>query len=296
MRRLILLRHGAAEISGVTGGDRERPLAKRGRAEVALTCQWLLAAGYAPEVVHVSSALRTQATWGVARETFPQARAETVDSLYMADGETIVDVLDNACSSPETVMVVGHNPGLQELGLRLAIDAGAAAPHIDRIAEGFPTGAAVVFRMNGMNSVGLEAIHEPPERVGEEPRWAFFSGSRDHRRVTRIYKLLERQAWEAALIKGRYDGSSLDMADGYIHFSTAAQAPETARRHFAGVENLLLLTVDVEGLGTALRWEVSRGGGLFPHLYGPLPLDLVLEARPSRLDKAGVPVLGVLTP
>ena len=296
MRRLILLRHGLAEIAGVTGGDRERPLAKRGRAEVALTCQWLLSAGFAPDTVHVSSALRTRGTWEVAHETFPEARAEMSDGLYMADGETIVDVLDASPPEVGTVMVIGHNPGLQELGLRLAIDGGAAAPHVDRIAEGFPTATAVVFRMDGMNSAGLEAIHEPPARVGGDPRWAFFSDSQDHLHVTRIYKILERTAWETALLDGCYEGSSLDKADGFIHFSTAAQAAETARRHFAGVENLMLLTVDVEGLGKAMRWEVSRGGALFPHLYGPLSLDQVLEARAARLDKVGVPLLGVLTP
>ena len=296
MRRLILVRHGLAEIAGVTGGDRERPLARRGRAEVSLTCQWLAAAGFVPDAVYVSTALRTQGTWEVAREIFPGARAEMVDGLYMADVETIMDVLDTAPTGVGAVMVIGHNPGLQDLGLQLAIDGAASPLHVNRLAEGFPTGSAAVFRLEDRKSAGLEAIYEPPARVGGDPRWAFFSDSRDHLKVTRIYKILERSAWEAALLDGRYEGSSLDKTDGYIHFSTADQAPETARRHFAGVENLMLLTVDVEGLGEALRWEVSRGGALFPHLYGPLLLDKVLEARPARLDRTGVPMLGPLTP
>jgi uncharacterized protein (DUF952 family)/phosphohistidine phosphatase SixA len=283
-------------MAGVTGGDRDRPLAKRGRAEVALTCQWLLAQGFTPDAVYVSSAVRTRGTWDVARETFPDARADMVDGLYMADVETILDLLDTVPINVGTAMVIGHNPGLQELGVRLAIDAGAAPPHINRIAEGFPPATAVVLRMAGVNGAGLEAIYEPSAPAGADPRRVIFSESQDHRNITRIYKILEQRAWQAALPEGRYEGSSLDKTDGFIHFSTAVQAPETARRHFVGVENLMLLTVDVEGLGGALRWEVSRGGALFPHLYGPLFLDRVLEARPARLDKAGVPMLGALTP
>lgn len=283
-------------MAGVSGGDRDRPLAKRGRAEVALTCQWLLAAGLAPDRVYVSSALRTRGTWDVARDAFPGAQPEVLDGLYMADVETLLDVLDAAPAEAPSVMIIGHNPGLQELALQLAIDAAAAPAHINRLGEGFPTATAAVFRMDGLRGAALEAVYEPPSRVGGDPRWAFFDGAPDHLQATRIYKILERPAWEAALVAGRYEGSSLDRSDGFIHFSTAAQAPETARRHFAGVDNLVVLTVDVEGLGSALRWEVSRGGALFPHLYGPLSLGHVLEARPAKLDKTGVPILGALTP
>lgn len=283
-------------MAGVSGGDRERPLAKRGRTDVTLTCQWLLAKGFAPEAVYVSSALRTRGTWDVARSTFPEARANMVDGLYMADVETILDVLDTAPNDAGTVMVIGHNPGLQELGVRLAIDGGAAAPHINRIADGFPPATAVVLRMAGVNSAGLEAIYEPSARAVGATRQAVFSDAEADQNISRIYKILGQPAWQAALLEGRYEGSSLDKADGYIHFSTAMQAQETARRHFVDVDNLILLTVDVSQLGDALRWEVSRGGALFPHLYGQLLLDQVLEARPAHLDKAGVPVLGALTP
>ena len=283
-------------MAGVSGGDRERPLAKRGRAEALLTCQWLVGAGIVPDLAYVSSALRTRGTWDAAREVFPDARGELKDGLYMADVEALMDLLDTVPADAQTVMVVGHNPGLQELALQLAIDGGASPLHVNRLAEGFPTATAVVFGMNGLTSGGLEAVYEPPSRVGGAPRWAFLGGSGDHLRATRVYKILERPMWEAALLEGRYEGSSLDRTDGFIHFSTAAQAQETARRHFAGVENLMLLTVDVQGLGGSLRWEVSRGGALFPHLYGPLFLDQVLEARLLRLDKAGLPIVGILTP
>jgi uncharacterized protein (DUF952 family) len=114
--------------------------------------------------------------------------------------------------------------------------------------------------------------------------------------LTRIYKILSRSDWEAARASGRYGGSAVDRADGFIHFSTAGQAAETARRHFQGQDDLVVLTVNGAALGEALKWEPSRGGALFPHLYGDLPVDLVLAARPAPLDEGGVPDLGVLEP
>ena len=84
----------------------------------------------------------------------------------------------------------------------------------------------------------------------------------------------------------------MDLADGFIHFSAADQAPETARRHFAGVENLLLVAVDAGALGAALRWEPSRGGALFPHLYAPLNPQEIAWIRPAPQGGDGVPDLG----
>ena len=86
------------------------------------------------------------------------------------------------------------------------------------------------------------------------------------------------------------------MADGFIHFSTAAQAAETARRHFHGQAGLVVLGLEAEPLGVALKWEPSRGGALFPHLYGPLSADRVLEVRDAPLGADGVPDVGDLTP
>lgn len=90
-----------------------------------------------------------------------------------------------------------------------------------------------------------------------------------------VYKLSPRDLWRRAEAAGRFEGAPIDLADGYIHFSTAAQVIETAARHFAGVDDLLLVAVDAEALGDALRYEPSRGGDLFPHLYGPLDLGAV---------------------
>ncbi|HXA37468.1 MAG TPA: DUF952 domain-containing protein [Phenylobacterium sp.] len=113
--------------------------------------------------------------------------------------------------------------------------------------------------------------------------------------MTRIYKILPRADWTAAHEAGRYEGSPLDRADGFIHFSTAAQAQETARRHFAGQADLVVLEVEADDLGEALRWEPSRGGDLFPHLYGPLAAQQVRYVTEAPLDGEGVPVLGALS-
>jgi uncharacterized protein (DUF952 family) len=86
------------------------------------------------------------------------------------------------------------------------------------------------------------------------------------------------------------------VADGFIHFSTAAQAAETARRHFHGQAGLVVLALEAEPLGPALKWEPSRGGALFPHLYGPLAADRVLEVRDAPLGADGVPDVGDLGP
>ena len=109
--------------------------------------------------------------------------------------------------------------------------------------------------------------------------------------MTRIYKLLDRSEWLAAEAQGLFDGSAVDAADGYIHFSTAAQLGETGRRYFTGRANLVLLAVDAAALGEALRWEPSRGGDLFPHLYAPLPIAQVIAVRDVALGPDGAPAL-----
>lgn len=101
-----------------------------------------------------------------------------------------------------------------------------------------------------------------------------------------IYKILRAPEWAALQAEGSTHGAPVDLADGFIHFSTAAQAPETAAKHFAGAEGLWLAAVDAEGLGEALRWEPSRGGALFPHLYRPLRLAEIAWARPLPLRGA----------
>jgi uncharacterized protein (DUF952 family) len=102
-----------------------------------------------------------------------------------------------------------------------------------------------------------------------------------------IYKICPEPLWRAAEAAGRFDGAPVDRADGYIHFSTAEQVRETAAKHFGGQADLLLVAVDAEALGAALRFEPSRGGALFPHLYGGLPLSAVLSVAPLPLGAEG---------
>jgi len=109
--------------------------------------------------------------------------------------------------------------------------------------------------------------------------------------MTRVYKLLTRAEWVAAEATGLFEGSAVDLADGFIHFSTAAQAAETGRRYFAGVADLVIVGFDDTALGAGLTWEPSRGGDLFPHLYGPLPTALAVEVKDVALDADGAPML-----
>ena len=98
-----------------------------------------------------------------------------------------------------------------------------------------------------------------------------------------IFKIFRDTEWADLRANGETDGAPIDVADGYVHFSTVGQAAETAAKHFAGEDNLLLLAVDADPLGDALKWEVSRGDALFPHLYRRLALTDVKWAVPLPL-------------
>lgn len=102
-----------------------------------------------------------------------------------------------------------------------------------------------------------------------------------------VYKICPKTLWREAEGAGVFTGAPVDVQDGYIHFSTAAQARETAAKHFSGQRDLLLIAVESEALGDALRYEPSRGGDLFPHLYGPLPLSAVRRVEPLPLGPDG---------
>ena len=102
-----------------------------------------------------------------------------------------------------------------------------------------------------------------------------------------IYHMCRRTEWQAAEQAGVYRGSSQDTADGFIHFSTAAQIEGSAARHRAGQDDLVLIAVDPVALGDALRWEPARDGALFPHLYGALATERVRWAMPLPLGAAG---------
>jgi uncharacterized protein (DUF952 family) len=111
-----------------------------------------------------------------------------------------------------------------------------------------------------------------------------------------IYKILPASEWRTAQADGVFRGSAVDRKDGFIHFSTAEQAAETATRHFAGQRDLVLVSVDSAALGDRLKWEPSRGGALFPHLYGELPTTAALRVEPLPLDADGRHVFPKLSP
>lgn len=104
-----------------------------------------------------------------------------------------------------------------------------------------------------------------------------------------IYKIVDRKTWDAACREGAFAGSADDERDGFIHLSAVHQVRATAERHFKGVEDLVLVAFDEAALGSALKWEPSRGGDLFPHLYGPLPSGLALGVSPLPLGEGGLP-------
>lgn len=105
--------------------------------------------------------------------------------------------------------------------------------------------------------------------------------------MTTVYKIVAADLWQAAEVGGVFAGAGMDLNDGFIHLSTAAQARRTAERYFRGQDNLVLVAVDGPSLGRALKYEPSRDGDPFPHLYGPLPLTSVLSVQPLPLGAEG---------
>ncbi|WEX08953.1 DUF952 domain-containing protein [Chelativorans sp. AA-79] len=102
-----------------------------------------------------------------------------------------------------------------------------------------------------------------------------------------IYKICPAPLWREAEERGVFTGAPIDIQDGFIHFSTASQVQETAARHFSGQDGLFLIAVEEEELGPALKYEVSRGGQLFPHLYASLPVNAVRWVKPLPLGGEG---------
>jgi uncharacterized protein (DUF952 family) len=111
-----------------------------------------------------------------------------------------------------------------------------------------------------------------------------------------IYKISPRQAWDLAEKAGTFTGAPVDIADGFIHFSAAHQVRETAAKYFRYQPDLVLAAVDTHALGDALKWEPSRGGDLFPHLYGSLSMSAVRSVIELPLDRDGTPIIPELAP
>lgn len=106
-----------------------------------------------------------------------------------------------------------------------------------------------------------------------------------------VYKILTRGAWEEACARGHFEGAAVDLRDGFIHLSTCAQVQETARLHFHGQPDLVVVAFEAERFGDALKWEVSRGGQLFPHLYGAIDPALARSVHAAPLDEDGAPCI-----
>jgi uncharacterized protein (DUF952 family) len=112
--------------------------------------------------------------------------------------------------------------------------------------------------------------------------------------VSLVYKLLAREVWEEACVRGRFEGSAVDLKDGFIHLSTGSQVQETAALHFRGQQDLVVVAFEAGRFGQALRWETSRGGQLFPHLYDVIDPAAAVQIRAAPLDESDVPQLGLL--
>jgi phosphohistidine phosphatase len=145
MDRLILLRHGKAEPESASGEDFDRRLAPRGQTESAEMAARLADLGFLPDLALVSAAARTRETWAAAEACFPKAKVKFENELYHADSGAVRHAAARAGARVSTVMVVGHNPGLQELAVRLLTEGSAPGSLIARAARQFPTAAAAVF-------------------------------------------------------------------------------------------------------------------------------------------------------
>jgi phosphohistidine phosphatase len=229
MDRLILMRHGQAERHAATGGDFERGLTAGPRRR-------------RPDGPIAGLPRRRARTWSwppapggpvrrrrLSPPPFPSARAEFRRDLYHAEPEEVVAALEDEGEPFGTVMIVGHNPGLHELALRLAIQGGAEPVSFNKIRGRFPTATTVVFAFGSGGPPMLE------------PSVLCVRTWRSGRRMTLIYKILPRAEWDAAARPDVFEGSAVDLADGFIHLSGADQAQDTAALWFAGQPDLILL-------------------------------------------------------
>ena len=163
MQRLILFRHGEAERDSESGEDFDRRLSPDGRDESERVGRALADLGFAPDLVLASAAVRTRETWAALASAFPKARARFEDDLYLAEPDRVRRSAETAGEDCGTVMVVGHNPGLQELALALLIEGGAPTSQIGRVQARFPTGAAAVFLIDANGRAALDGLFYPTD-------------------------------------------------------------------------------------------------------------------------------------
>ena len=165
MDRLILLRHGDAERDSESGDDFDRRLSARGQTESARMGETLAELGLIPDLALVSAAARARETWAALAPSFPKARTQFEDSLYLAEAEVFRRAALLAGAEAGCVLVVGHNPGLQELAIRLLMEASAGGALISRVQSGFPTAAAAVFLIDSAGRPHYDGLFFPRDRT-----------------------------------------------------------------------------------------------------------------------------------
>lgn len=166
MNRLILFRHGKAEQDSASGRDFDRPLAPRGAVEAAAAGATLAELGFAPDLALVSPSARTRQTWAALAPAFPKARVEMIEGLYHADVAALRRAIGSAPDAAGAVMIVGHNPGLQDLVAEMLTEGGADAALIARTRADFPTAAAAVLRLDREGAPQCEGLFFPRDRRG----------------------------------------------------------------------------------------------------------------------------------
>jgi len=159
MRRLILFRHAKAAPREPGKGDPDRALTPSGRRDAAVSGRWLTQNAYGPDIVLVSPSLRTRETWECVADLLSSSRVVLEDSLYDALPEEIIAAIDSVAGDAETVMVVAHNPGLQEVAVRLLGE--GESPDTDLIATGFPTATVAVLDVSAAGGARLESLFNP---------------------------------------------------------------------------------------------------------------------------------------
>ena len=165
MDRLILVRHGDAERDSATGDDFDRCLSSRGREEAARMGETLAELGMAPDLALVSGAARTRESWAAMAAAFPDAQVRFEDPLYLAEAEVIRRLAEAAGKSARAVLVLGHNPGLQELAVRLMLEGGTSGGPVSRAQSGFPTGGAAAFLFDSAGRPHYDGLFYPRDRT-----------------------------------------------------------------------------------------------------------------------------------
>ena len=167
MRRLILFRHAKAEPRGPGEDDFDRALSPRGREDAAIIGRALAQENLVPDYALISPARRTAETWICARDSFPRIRAELNRDLYNASADDVRAVIEPVAERCDTLIVIGHNPGLHEVAVELLIEASASAAEIEPVAARFPTATAAVYAIDEAGRARLDALYLAKELGGE---------------------------------------------------------------------------------------------------------------------------------